>query len=110
MPEKTAEDYTEIDGMRYFRTGDIGQWESDGALKIIDRKKDLCKMRHGEYIALGKIEAVLKTTASVNNIVIYGAGDLLFPLAIIVPVEKGKLFETSNKTKSCQSYIFLSTR
>merc|ERR1712142_394639 len=88
MEEKTKEDYCEIDGIRYFKTGDIGQWEKDGALRIIDRKKDLCKMRHGEYLALGKVEAALKTAASVNNIVVYGSGELLFPLAIIVPVEK----------------------
>ena len=42
MEEKTKEDYCEIDGIRYFKTGDIGQWEKDGALRIIDRKKDLC--------------------------------------------------------------------
>lgn len=86
--KKTAEDYTEIDGIRYFKTGDIGEWDKDGALRIIDRKKDLCKMRHGEYIALGKVESALKTSAAINNIVIYGSGDLLFPLAVIVPVEK----------------------
>lgn len=34
-PEKTAEDYTQIDGLRYFCTGDIGQFCSDGTLKII---------------------------------------------------------------------------
>ena len=38
MPDKTAEDYFEEDGVRYFRTGDVGQWEADGALRIIDRK------------------------------------------------------------------------
>lgn len=38
MPEKTVEDYFEEDGVRYFRTGDVGQWEADGALRIIDRK------------------------------------------------------------------------
>ena len=38
MEEKTAEDYFEEDGVRYFRTGDVGQWEADGALRIIDRK------------------------------------------------------------------------
>jgi len=88
MPDKTAEDYFEEDGMRYFRTGDVGQWEADGALRIIDRKKDLCKMRHGEYIALGKIEAILKTSAAVSNIVVYGSGDILFPVAVCIPVEK----------------------
>ena len=31
-------------------------------------------MRHGEYIALGKIEAILKTCAAVSNIVVYGSG------------------------------------
>jgi len=88
MPEKTAEDYFEENGMRYFRTGDIGQWEADGALRIIDRKKDLCKMRHGEYVALGKIESVLKTAVVCTNIVVYGSGDILFPVAIVLPVEK----------------------
>lgn len=88
MPEKTSEDYFEENGIRYFRTGDVGQWESDGALRIIDRKKDLCKMRHGEYIALGKIEAVLKTSSAVNNVLIYGSGDILMPVAVCLPVEK----------------------
>ena len=45
-------------------------------------------MRHGEYIALGKIEAVLKTSSAVNNIVIYGSGDILMPVAVCIPVEK----------------------
>jgi len=88
MPEKTAEDYCEIDGLRYFKTGDIGEWDSDGALKIIDRKKDLCKMRHGEYVALGKVEAALKTSGAVANIVVYGSGAILMPIAIACPVEK----------------------
>ena len=55
MEDKTAEDYIEIDTIRYFKTGDIGQWESDGALRIIDRKKDLC-------------HADLKTIRRVKNI------------------------------------------
>lgn len=34
-PEKTAEDFITIDGLRYFCTGDIGQFEEDGSLRII---------------------------------------------------------------------------
>ena len=34
-PEKTAEDYTAINGVRYFCSGDIGQFEEDGCLRII---------------------------------------------------------------------------
>ncbi len=35
QPEKTAADFVEVDGMRWFYTGDIGQWHPDGCLQII---------------------------------------------------------------------------
>jgi acyl-CoA synthetase (AMP-forming)/AMP-acid ligase II len=40
--------------LRWFRTGDIGEVHPDGVLKIIDRKKDLVKLQHGEYVSYGK--------------------------------------------------------
>lgn len=43
-------------GMRWFYTGDIGQFHPDGCLEIIDRKKDIVKLQHGEYISLGKVQ------------------------------------------------------
>lgn len=42
-------------GMRWFYTGDIGKFHPDGCLEIIDRKKDIVKLQHGEYISLGKV-------------------------------------------------------
>lgn len=45
-------------GMRWFYTGDIGQFHSDGCLEIIDRKKDIVKLQHGEYVSLGKVRTV----------------------------------------------------
>lgn len=42
-------------GMRWFYTGDIGQFHSDGCLEIIDRKKDIVKLQHGEYVSLAKV-------------------------------------------------------
>lgn len=43
-------------GMRWFYTGDIGAFHPDGCLEIIDRKKDIVKLQHGEYISLGKVK------------------------------------------------------
>ncbi|PNX54586.1 long chain acyl-CoA synthetase 8-like protein, partial [Trifolium pratense] len=42
-------------GLRWFYTGDIGRFHPDGCLEIIDRKKDIVKLQHGEYISLGKV-------------------------------------------------------
>ncbi len=41
--------------MRWFYTGDIGQFHEDGCVEIIDRKKDIVKLQHGEYVSLGKV-------------------------------------------------------
>lgn len=57
------ERYFEIDDLTaeaiapggWFKTGDIGQWEKNGLLTIIDRKKNLVKTLNGEYIALEKV-------------------------------------------------------
>ena len=42
-------------GMRWFYSGDIGEFYPDGTIKIIDRKKDLLKLQFGEYVSLGKV-------------------------------------------------------
>ncbi|KAL3112722.1 hypothetical protein niasHT_019696 [Heterodera trifolii] len=83
--EKTKEDFVELDGKRWFATGDIGEFREDGSLCIIDRKKDLIKLAHGEYIALGKVETALLTNPNVDNICVYGESHKDYLIALVVP-------------------------
>ena len=61
--------------------------------RIVDRKKDLVKLQHGEYISYGKIEAVLKTCPIVENICLYADSAQEYIVATVVPSlpELGKL-------------------
>jgi long-chain acyl-CoA synthetase len=83
-PKETAESLTE-DG--WFKTGDIGEWDKNGHLKIIDRKKNLIKTLNGEYIALEKLETVYRSATVVANICVYADEQRTKPVAIIVPAE-----------------------
>lgn len=87
LPEKTAESFFEEDGKRWFRTGDIGEMNPRGVLKIIDRKKDLVKLQQGEYLSLGKVESQLKTCPLVDNICIHADPTKTRSVALIMPAE-----------------------
>lgn len=80
-PEATKDAFTD-DG--WFRTGDIGNLDSDGFLRITDRKKELFKTSGGKYIAPSPIEQMLKSSRFVNQAVLVG-NERKFPAALIVP-------------------------
>merc|ERR1711992_71354 len=88
MKDKTAEDYYNMYGRRWFKTGDIGRFEEDGTLRIIDRKKDLVKLQFGEYVSLGKVESVLKGCPVVANVCIFGDSTKSYVVAVICPVKE----------------------
>ncbi|EFW13507.1 long-chain fatty acid-CoA ligase [Coccidioides posadasii str. Silveira] len=82
--EETKAAFTD-DG--WFMTGDIGEFDKYGHIKVIDRKKNLVKSLNGEYIALEKLESIYRSAHVVANICIYAAPDQSKPVAIIVPAE-----------------------
>jgi long-chain acyl-CoA synthetase len=70
--EKTDESYkTDENGKRWFYTGDIGEFERDGVLRLIDRKKDLVKNQGGEYVSYGKLEPMLRGSDLIDNAMVY---------------------------------------
>jgi len=83
--EKTEEVFKHENGQRWFYTGDIGEVQSDGVFRIIDRKKDLVKLAHGEYISLGKVESMLKHCHYVENCCAYGDSSASYIILLIVP-------------------------
>ncbi|CAD7965504.1 unnamed protein product [Amoebophrya sp. A25] len=88
LVKKNKEEYVEMNGARWFRTGDIGQINRNGVLQIIDRKKDLWKGPQGEYVALSKIENIMKLLPFVDNAMMYGKTGGAFPVLFVVPNEK----------------------
>ena len=79
-PEKTAEALQ--DG--YFHTGDIGEIDSEGFLKITDRKKEMFKTSGGKYIAPQIIENAMKQSRFIEQIMVIGDGEKM-PGAFIQP-------------------------
>jgi long-chain acyl-CoA synthetase len=80
-PEETRAVFTD-DG--WFKTGDIGNLDSDGYLTITDRKKELLKTSGGKYIAPQPIEQLIKSSRFVNQVVVIG-NDHKFASALLVP-------------------------
>ncbi|MAP54982.1 AMP-dependent synthetase/ligase [Altibacter sp.] len=79
-PEQTAQVLK--DG--YFHTGDIGEIDSDGFLKITDRKKEMFKTSGGKYVAPQLIENAMKQSRFIDQIMVIGEGERM-PAALIQP-------------------------
>ncbi|EAR14490.1 AMP-dependent synthetase/ligase [Robiginitalea biformata] len=79
-PERTAEVLR--DG--YFHTGDIGEIDADGFLRITDRKKEMFKTSGGKYVAPQLLENRFKQSRFIEQIMVVGEGEKM-PAALIQP-------------------------
>ncbi len=97
---ETAEAFTE-DG--WFKTGDLGEFDDEGFLRIIDRKKYIIVMDTGKNVAPAKIESKFVNSPFIEQVLVIG-NDRRFIAALIVPAfdlilymmkEKGFYFDES---------------
>jgi long-chain acyl-CoA synthetase len=80
MPEQTA---AVLDAEGWFSTGDVGEIDEGGRVRITDRKKDLVKTSGGKYIAPTAIEAKLKSLSPIVGHVVVHADRRNFASALI---------------------------
>jgi long-chain acyl-CoA synthetase len=80
--DKEKTDEAIIDG--YFHTGDIGEFDNEGFLRITDRKKEMFKTSGGKYIAPQILENTMKQSRFIEQIMVIGDGQKM-PGAFIQP-------------------------
>lgn len=88
QPAKTREaEWFDAGGKRFIRTGDVGRFDADGFLTLMDRKKDMV-ISGGFNIYPSDLEAVLREHPAVADVAVVGVASLQWgetPVAFVVP-------------------------
>jgi acyl-CoA synthetase (AMP-forming)/AMP-acid ligase II len=88
QPDKTAEaEWYDAAGTRFIRTGDVGRFDSDGFLTLVDRKKDMI-ISGGFNIYPSDLETVVRGHAQVDDVAVVGIQSKRWgetPVAFVVP-------------------------
>ena len=72
LPEDSAKS---VDGAGWLHTGDMGDLDERGFLRITDRKKDLFKTSNGKYVAPSAVEAIFKGVCPyASQLIVHGEG------------------------------------
>jgi long-chain acyl-CoA synthetase len=92
QPDKTAE--TVIDGWLY--SGDIGELDADGYLRIVDRKKELIITSGGKNISPANLEAALKTIPLIGQAAAIGDSRKFCSAILVLDPEAARVWATSH--------------
>ena len=81
-PEMTA---AMVDTEGWLHTGDVGEWQPNGTLKIIDHKKQIFKLSNGDYVAPENIESVYCHSHYIAQCYVHGDSLKSCVIAVVVP-------------------------
>lgn len=102
-PEKTAETLTE-DG--FLRTGDVGEIDNEGFLRLTGRIKDIFKTSKGKYVAPAPIENLLAAHSRVEQVCVVG-NNLGQPLALLQLSATGQQEAADNREQLAKEFSVL---
>ncbi|MET8307435.1 amino acid adenylation domain-containing protein [Micromonospora sp. NPDC005173] len=91
-PERTAQRFVTYDGVRWYRTGDLGRYWPDGTLEFLGRADFQVKIR-GHRIELGEVEAALTECPGVREAAVVAVGSSARRLAAAVVAEPGVVLD-----------------
>jgi long-chain acyl-CoA synthetase len=95
-PELTRQAFTADD---YFRTGDRGEIDTAGRLKLIGRLKEEFKTSKGKFVIPAHIEKLLTLSPAIESVAIFGAG-MTLPFALIVLVQEKRAACTTSEGRA----------
>ena len=86
-PQATAELFTD-ETHKWIKTGDVGKWDEDGYMIVVDRMRSIFKLSQGEYVAAEVLTQIYDNVPIVDQSFIYGDSQRTYLVAIIVPNKK----------------------
>eukprot|EP01052_Picozoa_sp_SAG31_P010686 SAG31_NODE_592_length_13726_cov_7.188082_6_plen_916_part_00 len=88
-----GDDWVTIRGMRYFRTGDIGELIGKGQVRVIDRCKSYFKLSQGVFVAPQPIEEALQESEHVQQLFVWGHSSMSAVACVAVVPAQSSLCE-----------------
>ncbi|MFO0619435.1 MAG: AMP-binding protein [Polyangiaceae bacterium] len=84
-----------VDADGYFRTGDLGERQADGAVRVVGRLRNVVKLANGEFVSTERVEAALASAPSIDCVYVHAEPGALSLAAVIHPRDGASLARVS---------------